>query len=629
MVDKKISNRIAQMNWFPLRSMGQGGVLTVLMVLGALMAGSLLLRNPNMGADALMYHSAVHNLFAGNGWTYFIYGYYSWAPVEPGYGLLSYFFYLLTRDIEYSGMLVSAFAYLLLIPTTFFTTKFLFGKWSAVLASVLVTFWPTVLSFSYVNLSDTAFTFFLLLGFSLYIRVLLGKNTLLKNALLGLVLGFTYLIREPEGLLIASLAIGSLFFFEALNLSKSERKLTSFNPKLKTFVPPATALLGFLLVALSYVVFIHSQSGVWSLSIKISPISGVFENADSQTAAETIITPATPGDSSVSVAPSVIAAPEDSDTNSTPNAFPLEGNPLDAADTCTPAAVALTEPPNTKDSGEKQYFAGILAYSPRFNNLAKNMSVFVRSMVGINFHALVPLILLIIIYPILAPVTLCAGPRLNSRKVRILTAFAIFFSPAVPHLLVSALASRYLMQYSVYVLIAAAYVSTRLLEKIMAFTASNQFKGWLIVVCLLSVVVSLDISTPSLRESLTARHGHLGLRAAGFWLRDNVDDADDLSIIAPRKGAVALFYASDKNFPKGRIQDIDSAMTIGEIGALVNKNDIEHLDIDYLLLDNLYAHTLPQLEPLWDNPALAQEVGLTLLHRDSNNLFQIYAGNND
>ncbi|MDO9128245.1 MAG: hypothetical protein Q7U34_00110, partial [Anaerolineales bacterium] len=118
---------------------------------------------------------------------------------------------------------------------------------------------------------------------------------------------------------------------------------------------------------------------------------------------------------------------------------------------------------------------------------------------------------------------------------------------------------------------------------------------------------------------LTDSHGHLGLRAAGFWLQEHVQNINDLTIITPSKGVVALFYASGKKGPKGKNIRITPNMTLQEVTALVSSGEA-----DYLLLDNWYVHTRQQLMPLWDNPGLAQGYGLFLVYRDTDGLFQVY-----
>lgn len=242
--------------------------LIPLLIIASLMSGYLFMKNPNIGGSALAHQAAVNNLVAGNGWIDYQ---GSWAGVEPGFGLLSYIFYLFVGDFEYAGMLVSVFAYLAMIPTVYYTVNFLFGRQTAFLAAFLVTFWPTLLSYSYVNLSDCVFAFVLFVSFSLYVKVILGLSGRLQNLFLGLVLGLTYLIRETEGLWIAALVLSSLFVFACMDLRQNNRKLYSFRSVYAAFRAPTTVTLWFLVVFLLYVAFIYLHSGVWSISVDITP----------------------------------------------------------------------------------------------------------------------------------------------------------------------------------------------------------------------------------------------------------------------------------------------------------------------------------------------------------------------
>lgn len=131
--------------------------LAVLFLAAALMNGFLMLRNPNIGADALKYHAPIHNLLAGKGWRYYT-GEFAW--VDPGYGAISYLFFLFVRDIELSGMLASSFSYLLLIPTVYLSSRYLFDKRVAVMVSSFVAFSPALLASSYINLTESTYTFF-------------------------------------------------------------------------------------------------------------------------------------------------------------------------------------------------------------------------------------------------------------------------------------------------------------------------------------------------------------------------------------------------------------------------------------------------------------------------------------
>ena len=596
MVSKRNSNLSVLYTKLDGWSIKPAQFLIIIVLLAALMNGYLFINNPNMGSDALYYHSAFHNVITGKGLTN-----YYWDDWAPGYGLLSYLFFLLIRDIELSGMLVSAFAYLLMIPTVYFNVNFLFGKRSALLASFLITFWPTFISYSYISLTDCVFTFFLFICFSLYTKLLLDRITILRSALLGSILGSAYLIRVPEGLSVAFFVILSLFVLGIANLKHVERKQPTIGSFAKLFLAPIIVLLGFLVFSMPYVVLIQARTGSWSFSNRISSVVEATQVTSDITAPQVnsgIST--TPAGSSTDVA-QVVPSMSITQTASSTNA----------------AQVAPSKNINLK----VRFLEPIVSYVPSFINIVKNVNVLIMRLVGMNIHALAPLALLGIIIPFLSPKKLFIRPRPGSRKLRLVLSFGIFSSPVLLLLLVtSRLDSRYLMPYFVYILIAVAFLTVRFLERLLESFGRKPTDMWVILLCLISLVISLGFGSPTLSEALTARHAHLGLRAAGLWLQDNVQNPDDLSIIAPRKSAIALLYASGKNFSVGSSRDFYPLdMSLEAIGDLVNAGEI-----NYLLLDNYYASFLPQLTPLWNDPEMAHEYGLSLLHQDSSELFQIY-----
>ena len=124
--------------------------LGLLLLIAVSMNSYLMIKNPNMGSDALRYHSIFHNLIAGQGYRSYVGN--IGANSELGFGMISYLFFLLCGDIELSGMLTSSVSYLLLIPAVYLTVRYLFGNRVAVLATVFITFWPGLISFSYINL---------------------------------------------------------------------------------------------------------------------------------------------------------------------------------------------------------------------------------------------------------------------------------------------------------------------------------------------------------------------------------------------------------------------------------------------------------------------------------------------
>ncbi len=554
--------------------------LIPLMIVAAIMNGFLFVRNPNMGADALFYHSAAHNFFGGHGWTHFA---GSWAKQEPGYGILSYLIFLVIRDIEYSGMLVSAIAYLLMIPTVWNISNFLFGKRSAMLVSFWVTFWPILISYSFINLTDCVYSFVLFVGFSLYMRVLIGNRNNLNNFLLGFVLGFAYSIREPESLLVAGLVLLSLFLKALIKWIRTKTGTNALRFMREHFLGPFVAALGFFVVFGFYIAFIYFQSGVWSFSIKIDPILQPALN---------------------------ISAPYTS--QELPNTTELNQNVTDPEIIPTPS----------DKTTDVQLWAGITWYEPVFLDLFKNFPEFVSRFTQIVLYVFAIPLALWVMSPNFLKWQKLNWHKVDSRKLSLIIGLVIFSSPAILHLLDSKLHSRYLMQYAIYFLIIAAFFSARLFQMILKRRQMDKSDLWMIVFCLCSLPLFAKLGTPTLIEVFTQPHGHLKLRAAGYWIAENVDEPHEIEIIAPRKAEVAMFYARGKEFPT-EISERIASLTLAEIATYINsKKDT------YLVLEPLYLSNVPQLLPLWEDPGLAEKHGLTLLVHDSSNRYKIFATSN-
>lgn len=569
-----------------------GWFLFVIMMMAAGINAYLMIRNPNMGGDALWFHSSVHNLMAGNGYL----NPYTDGVVEPGYGLLAYPFYLLFGNIELSGMLVSSISYILMIPTTFFAIDFLFGRSSAFFSTWLIAFWPVLLNFSYVNLSDTAFALFALLSFSVYIRILLDRNTFVRSVFLGLSLGMAYLLRESEGLWIACLVLLSLFglaFFSQVSLRFKNRPWVS---RLKSFQYPILSALIVSLAIIFYAILIHSQTGIWTILMRVS-----------QTEAINQIPKDTPMPVDITVrAPSteVVFYRVQYDENKSTFASPIESVPI------------LPFQPEINQSIDFKISGGL-----DFTMFGQNFNLLLSRLFWMNLHAFAVLLLLWIVFPFVAKRKLFNPLFLNRRSFAILFAFAVYISPVMP-LLVSRdrTALRYYLSDFVYILMVVSFLSARFLTRILESVNKTRFLNLgIFLLCLGSLVFSTFFGMPNLTEVLTGRHPHFGIRAAGLWLQENGPDFADITIVNRPKASVVFFYAAGQEFVNGNTMSIP-------LQSLKQISDSMYADqIDYLLLDYHYVHHTPLLETLWSNPEISDESGLTLLLRDNNNLFQIYS----
>jgi len=555
-----------------------------------------MIRNPNIGNDALWFHSSFHNLVAGKGWGNM---YLSSLIVEPGYGMLSYPFYLLFNYIELSGMLVSAISYLLIIPTAFYATRFLFGLRSALLATALIAFWPALISFSYVSLSDVAFTFFLLVSFIFYIRTILGSGSLFQSVILGLSLGMAYLLRESEGLIVAGLVIFSLFGVAISELIKRKNKL-SHETRLKPWLTASISTLFFSLAVIFFSFLIHSATGYWTISTRLVP---VYESIPStpittENYQETLI-------GATSIPSETLVATITNDNMQTDSAeVPV-------------VEFAATATPETKLTQIKIEGRGVdIDWVVLQNNLV-DLLVNKSKMI---IHALLPFSLLGSAFVLLPTRKTITSWKINPRRARITLAFLIYLSPLIPLLFLQGdRGLRYFLSDFIYVLILIAYLTVRLLERILETMGRKYFDLGVLLLCLVSFVTALGIGLPHLSEVITSKHAHVGLRAAGIWLRDNLPEPENITILAPRKGHIALFYAADEQFIADRAFDLDPTFSLDWIEA-----KMESGMIDYLLLDNHYVRTLHHLLSLWNDPDLAGEYSLALLHREDEDLFQVY-----
>ncbi|GAB4339735.1 MAG: hypothetical protein Kow0099_15110 [Candidatus Abyssubacteria bacterium] len=544
--------------------------LILLMVVAAGMVGYLMIRNPNMGGDALRSLLPIHNLIAGKGYTYL------GEPqlfMPPGYGVLAYPFYVLTGDIEWSGMLCSAVSYLMIIATSFYVARFLFGRGAGLLASFFVAFCPTLISLSYVNLSDVTFSFFYLLSFWIFVRMISRKDDIREAMLLGIVMGIAYLVR-PEMFLVAVLALGALFVFSAREMIQKKGAGVMLSPIL------ATAC--FLVFLVPYMMFLQRHTGMWTFSGKTATI------------------------------------------------FIVAGEMVEEGP--RRADVFMVEHPEYLDAGNRvNYVEYIRSRGGKFVERIKlNAKAELSKMTRITFHAVAPLVLLIVVSPLFVIGKKPAGWKTGNQKIQnrmLIVSFLIFFSP-LPVLLVFNVVTRYLLPYSLLVFILLAFLIVRLVE-MASHRVGERFAGWALVaacgVSLASLSVRMPhVNAPSLYETLTERHAHRGLRAAGLWLRGHVRDLDDLSIIAPRKGVLSLFYASGKQNPRGACIDIPINMSLGEVVGIVRGGEA-----DFLVLDHTYIYTRPQLLPLWNDPDMSEGLGMRLVYRDGENLVQIYSAQNE
>lgn len=164
---------------------------------------------------------------------------------------------LLTGEIEIAGRVVSCIMGSLLLFPVYLIGRELYGKRVGLLSAIMVIFLGTFVDLSLQPLSQMTYIMLLLTG--IYIAIVLIKSrSITLHLLLGLTFGAIYLTR-PEGLLpfgIVAIAVS----IAVLN----DRTLTIRRRVFSIFL----VFLGFSVMALSYINYLHNQTGVWTISGK-------------------------------------------------------------------------------------------------------------------------------------------------------------------------------------------------------------------------------------------------------------------------------------------------------------------------------------------------------------------------
>lgn len=185
----------------------------------------------------------------------------------PGYPLAIGLFYVFLRDAELAGHLVSWFAYIGTVATTFLLAWRLRPSLPfAVIAASVVTFHPSMIQYASTVMAEGLFVCIVAVSAFCCWKLSQEENTPYGLwAVWGALIGFAYMIRA-DGILYGP--IQGLYII--LWGTENRRRL---------LVKSALAALTCLLVMGPYLIFIHSATGQWQLSTK-TPI--ILEYARAQ-----------------------------------------------------------------------------------------------------------------------------------------------------------------------------------------------------------------------------------------------------------------------------------------------------------------------------------------------------------
>lgn len=214
-------------------------------------------------ADAMGYFAIARSIFdnwgLGNTSTHF----------PPFYPFVIGVVCLFSGDIEIAGRVASSIMGALLVFPVYLIGRELYDKRAGFLSAVVVVFFQPFVDASLAPLSQT--TYLTLLTTAVYLGiVLIKKPPLMLHLFLGLTLGATYLTR-PEGIVVF------VFFLVMISIALFFNSNTEVKEKFKrVFV----LMIGFLILALPYVNYLHKQTETWTISGKAATtIIGVDASA--------------------------------------------------------------------------------------------------------------------------------------------------------------------------------------------------------------------------------------------------------------------------------------------------------------------------------------------------------------
>jgi hypothetical protein len=207
--------------------------------------------------DESCYLYLAQNLFGGNGYTY-----YNNVPelhFPPLFPIVLGLLNLAVRDWEVvSRVAYVVFGSLLLLPVYLLARRIhgvLVARIAALVTALLPAFTSGVLFAE--TLSEPLYLFCLACGiYQLYMAF--ADGSVRSHLLSGVAFSLAYLTR-PEAMLYFFLALGSLPIYRLIERRRSLRE---------SAVRLGALAAGFFVVAFPYLIFVHQESGMWTLSTK-------------------------------------------------------------------------------------------------------------------------------------------------------------------------------------------------------------------------------------------------------------------------------------------------------------------------------------------------------------------------
>lgn len=514
----------------------------------------------NFGGDTAGYILPFHNLLHGFGYVR-IPGDPVETHVPPGFGLLALPFYYLVGDIELSANLVPAICFALTLLVVYRQTAKLWSLPQALMAALFLSAFPAFLMSGRSALTESPFILFLFIGFFGFTHILRDNRcSYALGVFLGFVYGFNFLIR-PETIFVgmATYAVCALWpLFQNRKVPLAQRVQASLRDY---YLPLLASLLAVACCLVPYGLFLESQLGYFTLTGKAGPSISWILGLDMG-----------------------YEAPSDS------NMTGIEGF----------LHFFIV------DNGQV-FLANLLKnYWTAFNKFAVDLSAPLKIVLLLAFA-----------------VSLLSWKRLFETRnwtrqhvaVALLTAAAML--PLLP-LNMLFVFDRYLMPYQCIFLVVLAWVSLGLLERLSQILNRSLNSGPLI---LLAVALLFTANFTRYHDFAAKPHVHSGLRAAGIWLRDNVQGIAPNQVMTAGRGSPVYIRLIGGRPPTGpgSIRQVRPKWPLPEVAQRMQENES-----DYLVLAADHIDNFANLIPLWNAPEQASSISMKLLFKDPRDRFKIF-----
>ncbi|PIE34910.1 hypothetical protein CSA56_06225 [candidate division KSB3 bacterium] len=638
--------------------------LVLLLFAAFAMNGYLFIKNPNFGGDAGRYIFPAYNFMHGKGYT--LDGIVQFYP--PGYGFITYFVSLLIPDLQKAGMLVSSGAYILSIIVAYYIGRFLAGKMAAFLSALFVMTCPYILRYSYVTLTECLYLLLALLSLFVYLKTIHELPTYLRSSLLGLLLGLTYCVREESFLIfIGSLCVWGIFLFW-----QPKRKCSLAKRFQSLSYPLCTLLLGSLLIAIP-VGHLYYHTGHWSISGRLY-MNFVQRSMEHIPQGESDNTPGTKVneskrsfESSLKIVSSFCSFLLQSSKNLKVSLHTAWGYtwkiilhallPL----ICTLLGLVgytgwkfcCRIPKRQKRYNVLQYVKTGIAF---FVFVSPLFVLILWGYMGLR-HVMQHVALSLPLFAVIITISLNSLPQ-KLRRIGFFGVCILSLSIVtgviehVPFVKERVFFPEYMLTKDSMQIFKESVKNDRMPDEYIAalkavkwqkFTDKHllfqsieaelereilpEYKRTILKTALVSPFSSYTFLPDIFKEE----HTSITLKRAAQWLRDNAQKPlKDLTIMA-RKGNIILFYAEGRTHPPGGTM----VSLVGHENEPVPKNQplsffakfMRQEQIDYCVVNFLAFPYQTNLKRLWDNPTLANDVGLVLEYdnRDDEYGVQIYS----